>query len=185
MRTTPLVVLCAAAAFTLPLGAQGPRPAPRIGLGITVPDLGVFLPINVSAHLRVEPYVNFFSARADYPVTSDTAWASRTQIGVGVFSVAEPQDKLAIYFGPRVGLLRGSSKVNGSSGPTSTKSSGWFLAGAVGGEYSPAPRFSVGAEAKIQFDHTSSSSSGSTSIAPSFYARSWFSSGALVVRFYP
>jgi hypothetical protein len=129
--------------------------------------------------------VSVLSVRADFPVTSDTTWDSRTQIGVGLFSVAEPEEKLAIYFGPRLGLLRGSTKVNGSGGPTSTTSSGWFLAGAVGGEYSPTPRFSVGAEAKLEFDHTSSSSSGATSIPPSLDARAWYSLGALVVRFYP
>jgi len=47
------------------------------------------------------------------------------------------------------------------------------------------PGLSVGGEAKIEFDHSSSSSSGSTSIAPNLYARNWFSSGALVLRFYP
>jgi len=185
MRTTSLVVLCAAAAFTLPLGAQGRTPGPRIGFGITVPDLGVLVPINVSAHLRIEPYVNFFSVRADFPFTSDTAWESRTQIGVGLFSVAQPEEKLAIYFGPRVGLLWGSSNANGSSGSASTTTNGWFLAAAVGGEYSPTPRFSVGAVAKLEFDHTSYSASGGGSIPPSLDARAWYSTGALVVRFYP
>lgn len=184
MRTTPLAVFCAVAVFTLPLGAQGPTP-PRIGLGITLPDVGVFLPINVSARFRLEPYVDFNSTRADYPVTSDTTWHSSTQVGVGLFAVARHQEKLAIYFGPRVGLLQGSTKLNGSGGQTSTKSSGWFVAGAIGAEYSPEPRFSVGGEAKLQFVHTSSSSSGSTSIAPSLFARSTFSSGAFVIRFYP
>jgi hypothetical protein len=183
MRTTPLAVLCAVAAFTLPLGAQDRKP-PRIGFGVTVPDVGAFLPINVSTHLRLEPYVNFYSARADYPVTSDTTWSSSTQIGVGLFAVRR-HERLAIYFGPRVGLLKGSTKLNGSGGETSTKSSGWFLAGAIGGEFSPEPRFSVGGEARIQYDHATSSSNGSTTIAPSLYARSVFSTGALVMRFYP
>ena len=150
-----------------------------------MPDVGAFVPINVSARFRLEPYVDFSSTRADYPVTSDTTWSSSTQIGMGLFAVARHQERLAIYFGPRVGFLRGSTKLSGSGGQTSTKSSGWFLAGAVGAEYSPEPRFSVGGEAKVQFNHTSSSSSGSTSIAPSLFARSMFSSGALVVRFYP
>ena len=183
MSAKPVVILCAVATLTLPLAAQDH--ARRVGVGISVPDIGVLLAINVSTHFRLEPYVDFLSARADYPVTSDTAWDSHTVIGLGVFSVAHPQERLNMYFGPRFGLLHGSTRVNGSAGQTSTTSSGWFIAGAIGGEYSPAPAFSVGAEAKIQYDHTSSSSSGSTSIGPSLYARSWFSSGALFVRFYP
>jgi hypothetical protein len=87
--------------------------------------------------------------------------------------------------GARGGMLHGSSRVNGSAGQTSTTSSGWFLGSAIGGEYKPAPGLSVGGEAKIEFDHTSASSSGSTSIAPALFARTWFSSGAFVVRFYP
>ena len=185
MSATRFVVLWAVAAVTLPLAAQDRTPAPALGVGITVPDVGVRLPINVSQRVRLEPYVDFSSTRADYPVTSDTAWASYVRIGLGLFSVAHPRERVGVYFGPRFGLLRGSTKVNGSAGQTSTKSSGWFLAGAIGGEYSPVPELSVGGEAKIEFDHSSSSSSGSSSIAPTLYARSWFSSGALVVRFYP
>jgi hypothetical protein len=185
MRATPFVVLWAVAVFTLPLAAQDRTPAPVMGVGITVPDVGMLLPINVSHHVRLEPYADFYSTRADYPVTSDTAWASYVRVGLGLFSVAHPQERLGLYFGPRFGLLRGSTRVNGSGGQTSTKSSGWFLAGAIGAEYSPVPGLSVGGEAKIEFDHSSSSSSGSASIAPNLYARSSFSSGVLTVRFYP
>src|SRR5258706_11416160 len=173
MRATPLVVFWAVAAFTVPLAAQGRAPAPVVGDGITVPDVGVLLPINVIQHVRLEPYVIVYSTRADYPVTSDTTWASHVRIGLGLFSVSHPREHLGLYFGPRVGLLRGSTKINGSGGQTSTKRSGWFLAGALGGEDSPVPGLSVGGEAKIEFDHSSSSSSGSTSIAPNLYARNW------------
>ncbi len=185
MSANPFALFCAVAAFTLPLAAQGQTRASAVGVGITVPDVGVLLPINVSQHLRVEPYVDFYSTRADYPVTSDTAWASHTRIGLGLFAVVHSRERVGVYFGPRFGLLRGSTRVNGSAGQTSTTSSGWFLGGAIGGEYTPVSGLSVGGEAKIEFDHSSSSSSGSTSIPPNLYARSWFSSGALVVRFYP
>ncbi len=77
MSATPVVVFCAVATLTLPLAAQDHTPARSVGVGISVPDIGVLLPINVSPHFRLEPYVDFFSARADYPVTSDTAWDSR------------------------------------------------------------------------------------------------------------
>ena len=87
MSAKPVVILCAVATLTLPLAAQDH--ARRVGVGISVPDIGVFLPINVSAHFRLEPYVDFLSARADYPVSSDTAWDSHTLVGLGVFSVAQ------------------------------------------------------------------------------------------------
>lgn len=184
MRSTPVAMLCAFVTLTLPLAAQDHRAARRVGVGITVPDVGVLLPINVGPHLRLEPFVDFFAARVDYPVTSDTVWDASTQIGLGLFSVAAPQEQFAVYFGPRIGYLHGSTRFNGPPGQTSTTSKGWFVAGAIGGEYSVVSRFSVGGEAKVQFNHTSSSSNGSSGIGPSLLARSWFSSGALVVRFY-
>ena len=98
--------------------------------------------------------------------------------------MAAPQEQFDVYFGPRIGYLHGSTKFNGPPGQTSITSKGWFVAGAIGGEYSVVSRFSVGGEAKVQFNHTSSSSNGSLNIGPSLLARSWFSSGALVVRFY-
>jgi len=185
MRSTPIAVFFAFAALTTSLAAQSHPGARRVGVGITVPDLGLFLPISATSHVRLEPFVDFFSARADFPVTSDTSWESSTQVGLGLFATNTPRDRFSMYFGPRIGYLHGSTRVNGPSGQSSTTSSGWFIAGAIGGEYSVVPQFSVGAEAKVQFDHTSSSSTGTASIGPSLFARSTFSSGALVVRFYP
>jgi hypothetical protein len=185
MRATPIAIVCAVALTAGSLRAQAPAPAHRIGLGVTIPDAGLFVPINVGSHIRVEPYVDFQSTRADYTASSDTTWYSFTQIGLGVFSVAHPQERFSLYFGPRGGLLRGTRKANGGAGQASSKDTGWFIAGAAGGEYSPVARFSVGAEAKIQYDHVSSSSTGGFSIGPSLYSRSWFSSGVFFVRFYP
>lgn len=188
MRSEPLVAICALATLTWPLAAQDHSHARRVGVGITVPDIGLSFPINAASHFRIEPFVDFFAARADFPVTSDTSWESSTQIGVGLFLMTTSQERLAVYFGPRIGYLHGSTRVNGSSvpaGQASTTSKGWFAAGAIGGEYSVVSRFSVGAEAKVQFNHTSSTSSGTANIGPSLFARSLFTSGAVVVRFYP
>lgn len=185
MRVTLFVVASAALLSITRLDAQVAARTHEIGLGVTVPDVGLFVPINVSARVRVEPYVNFQSSRAEYPINSDTLWSTFTLIGLGIFSVVHPQEHFNIYFGPRVGLLRGSRKANGGSGQASSDDSGWFVAGAVGGEYSPAPRFSLGAEAKIQYDHSSSSASGGFNVGPTLFARSWFSSGEFFVRFYP
>ena len=185
MRATLLVVAAVLSFSIRPLHAQVAARAHEVGIGVTIPDVGLFVPINVSAHVRVEPYVNFQSSRADYPITADTLWSSFALIGLGIFSVVHPQEHFSIYFGPRVGLLRGSRKENGGSGQGSSDDSGWFVAGAVGGEYSPAPRFSLGAEAKVQYDHSSSSASGAFNVGPTLFAHSWFSSSAFVVRFYP
>ena len=188
MRSAPLVAICALATLALPLAAQDHPHTRRVGVGITVPDIGLSFPINVGSHFRLEPFVDFFATRVDFPVTTDTSWQASTQIGVGLFLMTTSQERFAIYFGPRIGYLHGSTKVNGSSvpgGQASTTSKGWFGAAAIGGEYSIVSRFSVGGEAKVQFDHTSSTSSGTANLGPSLFARSLFTSGALVVRFYP
>ena len=96
-----------------------------------------------------------------------------------------PEERVSLYFGPRGGLLRASRRENATGNQSHSKDTGWFMAAAVGGEYSPAPRFSVGAEARIQYDHVSSSASGPFPGVPSLYARSWFSAGGVFLRFYP
>jgi len=187
LHTKPVAVACAVALSAVSLAAQGQAPAHRVGVGITVPDAGLFVPINVSSHVRLEPYINFQSTRTDYVVSPafDTVWTSFTQIGLGILSVMHPEERVSLYFGPRGGLLRASRRQNATGSASESKDTGWFMAAAVGGEYSPAPRFSVGAEARIQYDHVSSSASGSFPGGPNLYARSWFSAGGLFVRFYP
>ena len=188
MTTRPLAALSLLAALAAPLPA--PLPAqdrgPVVGVGITMPDFGLLLPINVSAHFRLEPYVMFYSARADYPASSDTAWASHTRVGLGVFSVTHPGETVSVYFGPRLGLLWGSTKVDGAStGQASTTGNGWFLGGAIGAEYHPVPHIALGGEALMEYEHTSPSPSTALTMPGTTFARAWFSSGSLVVRFYP
>jgi len=188
MTTRPLAALSLLAALAAPLPA--PLPAqdrgPVVGVGITMPDFGLLLPINVSPHFRLEPYVMFYSARADYPASSDTAWASHTRVGLGVFSVTHPGETVQVYFGSRVGLLWGSTRVDGAStGQASSTGNGWFAGGAIGGEYSPARRIGVGGEALIEYEHTSPSAGTAVTIPGTTFTRAWFSSGSVVVRFYP
>jgi len=182
MKTALVTLLSAALAASLP----GQQRDPVVGVGITVPDFGLLLPLNVSPHFRLEPYVMFYSARADYPPSSDTVWESHTRVGLGVFSVTRPSESVRVYFGPRVGLLWGSTRVDGpTAGQANSTGNGWFLGGAIGAEYSPVPHIALGGEALIEYEHTSPSSSASVNLPSTTFARAWFSSGSLVVRFYP
>jgi len=187
LHTKPVAVACAVALSAVPLAAQVQAPAPRVGVGITVPDVGLFVPVNVTSHVRLEPYINFQSTRTDYQPTSafDTVWTSFALIGLGILAVLHPEERVSLYFGPRGGWLRASRRENATGNQSDSKSSGGFMAAAVGGEYSPAPRFSVGAEARIEYDHASSSASGPFPGGPNLYDRSWYSAGGLFVRFYP
>ena len=188
MTTRPLAVVALLAALTAPLPAQENGRSPVVGVGITVPDFGLLLPINVSPHFRLEPYVLFYSDRADYPLSSDTVWASHTRVGLGVFSVEHPGETVRVYFGPRLGLVWGSRRVGGPTvGQRESSGHGWLAGGAIGGEYSPVARISVGGEAMIEYEHMSSSTSGSgaANLPTNVFARAWYSNGSLVVRFYP
>ena len=74
MRSTPVAMLCALGTLALPLAAQDHPAARKVGVGITVPDFGVLVPINVGPHLRLEPFLDFFADRVDFPATTDTVW---------------------------------------------------------------------------------------------------------------
>jgi hypothetical protein len=102
--------------------------------------------------------------------------------------VGHPGESARVYFGARGGLLWGSNRVNGGTfGPRSTDDNGWFAGGVIGAEYSPVPRIGLGGEAMIEYEHASPSTSGSGpgNLPSNLYARAWFSTGLLVVRFYP
>lgn len=186
MHAKLVATLAAFTSLASGLAAQEPRRV--VGVGITVPDVGLLLPINVSDHVRIEPYLLFYSLRADFPVSSDTTWSSHTRLGVGIFSVTRPTETVRIYVGPRFGLLWGSESVNGPTiGKNTVDNSGWFAGAAIGGEYSPVARISVGGEARVEYLHTSTSSSGAATadVSPNLPANEWYSTGALVIRFYP
>src|SRR5207237_2850808 len=120
--------------FSLVLAASLPAQdrRPVLGVGITVPDVGLLLPINVSPHFRLEPYVLFYSERADYPASGDTVWASHTRVGLAVYSVGHPGETVRVYVGPRLGLLWGTNKLDGpTAGQRSTTAKGWFAGGAI------------------------------------------------------
>ena len=134
-------VTCAVALSAVPLAAQVPAREHRVGIGISFPDVGLFLPINVSSHVRLEPFVNFKSTRTDYDITPnfDTVWTSYTQVGLGILSVMHPDDRLSLYFGPRGGLLRASYKQNGTGSQSEEKDTGSFIAATVGAEFAGYP----------------------------------------------
>src|SRR2546429_7338476 len=163
MTTRPLAALSLLAALAAPLPA--PLPAqdrgPVVGVGITMPAFGLLLPINVSAHFRLEPYVLFYSERADYPASGDTVWASHTRVGLGVFSVGHPGETGRVYVGPRLGLLWGSNKLDGpTAGQRSATPHGRVAGGAIGGENRPRPRPGGGGAAARPYGHTSPACGG-------------------------
>jgi hypothetical protein len=165
----------------------------------------IYVPINVTPNIRIEPLVGFYHAsgshtsnpagKAGTTNTTDTS-ATVFSAGVGAFYVFNPAEPLRLYLGPRVQFAYLSSETNDSNSASTTVTTatnsraGWSISGAFGGEYYPIPRFSFGAEVALGyagFGHpTRTFNDGTTTVSssdnPSVSTVS--TTGTLFARFY-
>jgi hypothetical protein len=156
-----LAVALAALALSLPAAAQDraaqDRAAERgrFGLGVSIvpiagtPTVELYLPIAVSRELRLEPSLGIDTG-------DDT---SNVTTGLGVFVLSRLAPAVDMYVGGRVKLNFASVDVPGGGDESGTD---FLLAGALGGEYYLAPRFSLGLEGDLGF-HADSDASGDDS----------------------
>lgn len=135
--------------------------------GVYINPVNLYVPINVTPNLRIEPDVGFFrfasnsETRTDEDVfvarAEDTVTAVR--LGVGVFYMFQPAEKTNLYAGGRLGVMRISqyeySEID--AGPTdvvtetTTTRNNLALGLGGGGEYYLSSNFSVGGEARVDF----------------------------------
>lgn len=167
----------AALAAAAPAAAQG-----RIGLGVAanfdsidsgVGILGgsrvyVLVPIQLAGSLRVEPMVGIN--------TVDTGGldASDITLGAGVLFALTASPQAAVYAGGRLAL----DFVSWDTGVADASGIDFRIAGAVGGEYYLAPRFSMGVEANLGYYSTSD---GNVAIPDT---SGFYTAGNLIGRFY-
>jgi hypothetical protein len=173
------------AALTLAALAGAPRAdaqTQRIGLGIAanfdssdsgVSILGgtrvyVLVPIQLAGTLRVEPMVGINT------VDSDGIDASDVTLGAGVLFALSATQQAQLYAGGRLAL----DLVSWDDGVSDESGVDFRIAGAIGGEYFLAPRFSLGAEADFGYYATSD---GNYAIPD---ASGFYTAGYLVSRFY-
>lgn len=166
---SPAVVLTALA---LPLVAQDPSPAERkrtIGIGVSLSPSALFIdedvgfvpagfgnfviPIRMNPKLILEPEIGFTrfessdSGGAGIPATSNSF--SNRRLGVGILGDFGSQGSLKPYIGARVLRLTMTTEFQ-SGGPTTTvKTSGWTMAGVVGGQHFFSDVFSLGGEVQL------------------------------------
>lgn len=162
MKTTlRLAALSLALSLAAPAAAQQD---PRGGIGIalssldfgslftgrSLPAAQVYVPINISPGLRIEPQVGFLRLEDDADPNADT---SVFTLGIGLLFMKHVTPQTIAYLGPRIAVSRTSQSVNDPLGPGTIDATGtdFRIAGAVGGEYLFSPSFSIGAEAQLGY----------------------------------
>ncbi|PYT03955.1 MAG: hypothetical protein DMF60_16795 [Acidobacteria bacterium] len=185
--------------------------AARVGLGVSISDVGellpagsdqtaaivpsVLIPITIGDWFRVEPEVGGY--RNTSTLTDVVGSTSGTQtrrfsllhIGTGAFGVAT-KERFKFYYGGRIAYLRykQSSQTGSFESFTYPSIPGWLVAPAVGGEYMLSDHFSLGGEVQVRFISWSAESvprtAGGFSTSTIISGASISTYGALVVRFY-
>jgi hypothetical protein len=168
MKTTTRLAAVALAALALAAPAaaqQGQARPPRVGIGVGLPAgefwtaaqlagsslpapgglaPAIYVPINVTPGLRIEPQIGY----AGWSVDAGGGEGSLFGLGVGAFWVKPLAQQVQLYAGPRL-VLQWASETGGGPTPQKREGNDLILAGALGGEFVPHPRFAVGAEASL------------------------------------
>jgi hypothetical protein len=144
-----LIRIAAAAvalAVAAPAAAQQRASDGRFGLGVGLTDgplftgTEIFVPINVTPNLRVEPFFGIDSEDTDI-----NGEFSQRLFGVGVFWVNPLAAQAQLYAGGRLAFVFTDAKDPGPT-PDEFERRDSFIGAALGGEYLPHPRIALGAE---------------------------------------
>ncbi len=190
----------AALACAMPAAAQQ-RTQPFVGLGVGLPvsELGtiagvfgidgglvapqLYVPINLTPNVRVEPQFGFLTWHDD--ATGEER--SFKSVGTGVFFVMPFGENADLYVGPRLALSFFRQREPAGAGLFVKRSAtDVFFAAALGGEVAVHPRLSVGAEGQLGYtslgDVDVTDETGATRTVPG--GSSWATQGVLFVRVY-
>lgn len=160
LRTAAIAVALTLAGAASAQQASQAR-APRLGIGIGLPtsELGaliagggtsgiapqIYVPINVTPKLRVEPQIGILTLNEDSGTDS-----SFFSLGAGAFYAMDLGDRALLYVGPRLILGFFNSKEPFGGGVTAkTSRTDWYIGAALGGEAFLHPRLSLGGEAQL------------------------------------
>ncbi len=181
------------AALALALSLAAPAAAqqgPRAGIGVALSNLDfgslftggslpaaqIYVPINVSSGLRLEPQLGILKLEDDADPTGDV---SVITLGVGLLFMKNVGQQTIAYLGPRLAISRVSQSVPDPFGPGTIDADGTDvrIAGVVGGEYLFSPHFSIGAEAQLGYTSVGDRDAG---VAGNIPGGSSFATSALV-----
>ncbi len=149
-----------------PVGQAAVSPAPaartRSGIGAAVTSSygALLLPILTRRGLSVEPELSWVHSSADFVDNqgggTDKQAVTVLRVGVGVMGQLAWVGPVRLYAGPRVGLVHTRVRDDPAAGTaTSTASTSWYGALALGGECFVMPRASIGGEVGVQYERSS------------------------------
>jgi hypothetical protein len=188
-RATALLAVLAVAAPALAQdrGQAGDKARFGVGVSLTTFDLAtsaaggpvpapadLYLSIDLG-QLRIEPSLGISS----YSIEGGDK-ARSINVGVGAFIHLRSTRAVSIYVGPR--LFLGFVDAKDAAG-FSDSGTDLTLAGAIGAEWFPDPRFSLGAEARLGFTVAGQLSNAGNILRPA--STRYGTSGLLFLRFYP
>jgi hypothetical protein len=128
-----------------------------IGISARSDDGWLYVPIDVSKSLRIEPSVRYGSSEVSYSTGSIDSQDTETwELGVGIFGLKKVTDAAHIYYGARLAYVdteSTSSQTSSIGTPIRGQSSqdGYRIGPTLGFEYIFGGHFSVGGEASYTF----------------------------------
>jgi len=162
-----LAAIATALALAVPAFAQqSTQSTPKVGIGVGMPTnlfggllttIGsatgvpegpqIYVPINVSPNLRIEPQFGYIANTDDEFDETDSSFT----LGAGVLYVMPVAQQTNVYVGGRLTLTWTKDEDHAGAALVKTTQRSTSIAPVFGGEYVPSPRFSVGAEAQLDF----------------------------------
>jgi hypothetical protein len=124
-----------------------------LGMGVGQNSGTVYVPIEVSSAVRVEPYVSAYKydSKNLYSKGDSTYFG----LGAGVFGVQSTGEGIRVFGGARLGYVHRKSNRTDESSGYSERTKGVELAPTVGFEYDLHKNFSIGGEAGLAYSRLS------------------------------
>jgi hypothetical protein len=134
--------------------------AADFGLGVSVEsnDAWIYVPIDVSPKLRIEPNVRYIESESEVQSKSDifgsiftTSESQSLEIGIAVFGLTSVLEAVRAYYGARVAYIDSEFEIRSSGDFTEISqeqsADGYRISPTIGFEYQFNRRFSIGGEA--------------------------------------
>lgn len=148
--------------FVLATALASSAQAVQYGLGTSINDSQLYMPINVSETFRVEPAVYFSNNESskddEYRSSSDRSYVRLTS---GFFKLSQLSERTSTFVGSRVGLIRYDYKSEDNNSRYTSYERGFIIEPTVGFEFFPIKNFSISGEASVYFSRTKETNSSS------------------------